>query len=246
LDIPEHCFAPQGDFTHDKLIALANALRRADAITAISPFVRSQLNRLLALPATVIWNPIKGVSPDKRLAGDRPYAFRVLIAGRARDPNKRQTTLGVPALIAAGFEEHEVAVVGGEWPGWGTDLGVVSDAVLNDLYNSVDLVMHPSLNEGLGLSPLEAMVCGAVPVLTYDCSTFGDIQFFPQHWGCYPSVTSLGYRLRALVDNPWLLAAERQHCLECSEGIVEQFGADAVARRIVEVTRKVMSPVSAT
>lgn len=240
LDIPENIMEPMGDFTHEKLVALRASLQSADAITVISPFVRSQLQRLLGLSATVIWNPVKDVSPDQRLNDQRPYPFKVLMAGRVKDPNKRQETIGIPALVMAGYEEHEVAVVGGEWAGWGTNLGVVSDEVLNDLYNSVDIVMQPTLNTGLELPPLEGMICGAVPILCYDMSTFGDIRYYPQYWGCYPSATSVAYRLRALLDNPGLLIAEREHCLTCSESIVAQFGKDAVAQRIVEVARKVM------
>lgn len=238
LDVPENCFQPLGDYTHDDLIRLRDHLARADAITAISPFTRSQLQRLLALAATIVWNPIKDVSPARRLNGDRPYPFRALIAGRARDRNKRIDTIGIPALVMAGFEETEVAVVGGEWPGWGTDLGVVSDTMLNDLYNSVDFVMHPSLNEGLGLSPLEGMVCGAIPILCYDMSTFADLSYYPQYWGCYPSPVSVAYRLRALIDNPGILIAEKEYCIDQSEGIVAQFGKAAVAQRIVDVYRK--------
>lgn len=239
LDVPEHLLPPNGDYTHEKLLALRENLAKADAITAISPFTRSQLHRLLGLSAIVVWNPIKDVTPEKRLSGVRPYPFRVLLAGRCRDRNKRQDTLGVPALIMAGFEESEVAVVGGEWPGWGTNLGIVDDDTLNDLYNSVDYVVHPSLNEGLGLSPIEGMACGAIPILTYDCSTFRDIPFFPQYWGCYPSPTSIAMRLLSLENNPGIKLAEQQHCLESSDGIVDQFGKDAVARRLVEVFKKV-------
>jgi hypothetical protein len=240
LDVPENLMTPSGDYTHSKLLALRDALLRADAITAISPFTRSQLQRLLALSATVIWNPVKDVSPDKRLAGERPYPYKALMAGRLRDPNKRMDMIGIPALIMAGFEEEEVAVIGGEWTGWGTNLGVVSDSTLNDLYNSVDFVIQPTLNTGLELPPLEGMICGAIPILCYDMSTFGDIKYYPQYWGCYPSATSVAYRLRALMDNPGLLVAEKEHCLTSSEGIVAQFGKDAVARRIVDVARKVM------
>lgn len=240
LDVPEHCFPPRGDYEHAKLLALRDGLTRADAITAISPFTRSQLQRLLALQATVIWNPVKDVSPARRLAGERPYPYRVLMAGRTRDANKRQDTIGIPALIMAGFEEREVAVVGGEWPGWGTDLGIVSDEVLNDLYNSVDFVMQPTLNTGLELPPLEGMACGAIPILCYDMSTFNDIRFYPQYWGCHPSAVSVAYRLRALIDNPGIAIAEKEHCLTSSDHILAQFGKDAVAQRIVEVCRKLL------
>lgn len=239
LDIPEHCFPPMGDYGSDKLAALQDRLRRADAVVAISPFTRSQLQRLLGFGAYVIWNPIKDVSPDIRLSGARPFPYRVLIGGRTNDPNKRIRSLAIPALITAGFTEEEVAIVGGEWPGWGTNLGMVSDETLNQLLNSVDIVVSTTLNAGLELGPLEGMICGAVPVMCYDMSTFRDLSY-PQHWGCYPSVASLAYRLRTLTDYPYVLEAERQYCLNMSEVLREQYNKDAVARRILDVYFKTL------
>lgn len=241
LDIPEHCFPPQGDYTYDKLTTLRRHLTQADAVTAISPFTRGQLQRLLGVGSYLIWNPCKDVSPDKRLNGERPYPYRVLISGRAGDPNKRVRSLAVPALIAAGFEEHEVAVVGGEWVGWGTDLGMVSDDVLNDLLNSVDITMHTTQLTGLELGPIESLICGAVPIMCYDMSTFKDLSY-PPHWGCHPSVASIGYRLRSLVDNPAYLTAERSHCLQMGEHLREDLSGRAVAQRILDVYRRIITP----
>lgn len=240
LDIPEMLFAPLGDYTHEKLLHLRDCLNKADAVTSISPFVQNQLHRLLAIQSTVIWQPVKDVSPTKRLAGEKPFPYRVLMAGRCRDKNKRIGSIGIPSLIMAGFGPEEVAICGGEYPGWGVDLGIVSDEVLNDLYNSVDFVMHPSLNEGLGLVPLEGMICGATPILTYDTSTFSDIAHFPQYWGCYPSPTSVAYRLRALMDNPGMVMAEREYCLMRGPLIEEQFGKETIAENIVDVYRKLV------
>lgn len=241
LDVAEHCAPPQGDYTPDKLIQLQSNLRSADAITAISPFTGSQLQRLLGLAAYIVYNPVKDVSPNRRLAGERPYPFRVLIGGRTNDPNKRVRSLAIPALIAAGYTEHEVAVVGGEWPGWGTNLGVVSDAVLNDLLNSVDITMNTTALAGLELGPLESMICGAVPILCYDMSTFADLGCYPQHWGCYPSVSSLAYRLRVLMDNPEVLAADKRHCLGLSDQLRHDLSGTAVARRILDVYRRTLA-----
>lgn len=251
LDVPEHLMPSLADhpgwppdhrdYTHDKLVSLQQHLLRADAITAISPFTRAQLQRLLGLGSYLIWNPIKPVSPDKRLAGECPYPYRVLISGRAGDPNKRVRSLAVPALIAAGFAETEVAVVGGEWVGWGTNLGVVSDEMLNDLLNSVDLTMHTTQLTGLELGPIESIVCGAVPILCYDMSTFRDLPY-PQHWGCHPSVASIACRLRSLVDHPEVLQAEREHCLHLSEGLREDLSGRAVAQRILGVYHRLVNP----
>lgn len=246
LDLAEHCAPPYGDYTPDKLVQLQSNLRRADAVTAISPFTRSQLQRLLGLGAYIIYNPVKDVSPDIRLAGERPYPYRVLIGGRTGDRNKRVGSLAIPALIAAGYTEQEVAVVGGEWPGWGTNMGVVSDAVLNDLLNSVDITMNTVALTGLELLPLESCICGAVPILCYDMSTFGDLGCYPQHWGCYPSVASIAYRLRVLMDNPEVLAADREHCLALSDQLRQDLSGAAVARRILDVYKRTLQSIPST
>ncbi len=241
LDIPEHCMPPNGDYVLDKLFALKERLGYADAITAISHFTQSQLHRYLNLGSYLVGNPIKDVTLARRLAGERPYPYRVLMAGRTNDPNKRIRTIGIGACLMAGLNEDEVAVVGGEYPGWGTNLGVVSDDQLNDLYNSVDFVMQPTLNTGLELPPLEGMVCGAVPLICYDLSTFPEMPY-PRFWGCYPSATAVAYRLRNLMGNPELLAADRAYCLEEGEGIQERFGKHAVAARIVAIYQKLVAP----
>jgi len=240
LDIPEQLIPPAGDYTLDKLHTMLKRLEQADIVTAISPFVQSQLLRYTNSRSHVIWNPIKDVSPAKRLNGDRPYPqFRALMAGRCRDRNKRFDSIGIPALIMAGFEEREVAVVGGEYPGWGTDLGIVSDATLNDLYNSVDFVIQPTALAGLELAPLEGMICGALPIICYDMSTFGDLPY-PRHWGCYPSATSVAFRLRMLSDNPVIMEHDRQYAIEAGRGLSETLSKNAVAARIIELYRKMV------
>ncbi len=237
LDVPFQLVPPNGDYTFEKLFELGNQLRQADAVTSISFFTQSQLHQYLGLASTVISNPIKNVTPNKRLEGIKPYPYRALLVGRVNDPNKRIRTIGIPALLMAGFTESEVAVVGGEYPGWGTNLGVVSDEVLNDLYNSVDFVIQPTLLTGLELPICESMVCGAIPLVTFDLSTFSEFPL-PRAWGCFPSPAGVAYRLRTLVEDPNLLESDRQHCLSVSEGIAEHFSGAAVARRIIELYTK--------
>ncbi len=239
LDIAEHLLGAGLDHTH--LAALRDNLLKADAVTSISPFTQSQLMRYLNIGSYCVWNPVKTVSPAKRLAGERPYPYRVLISGRTMDPNKRIRTLAIPALVMCGLEEREVAVIGGEWPGWGTNLGVVSDEKLNDLLNSVDLVMGTTLCGGLELGPIEAAICGAIPILTWDTSTFHDLRW-PQHWGCYPSPAAIAYRIRTLLSNPSILAADREHALTMGEHFSEDLSGASVARRILEVYKRTLSP----
>lgn len=52
--------------------------------------------------------------------------------------------------------------------------GFVDDEDLPALYSQADLFVYPSLYEGFGLPPLEAMVCGT-PVLTSNCSSLPEV-----------------------------------------------------------------------
>lgn len=234
LDLPEISYPTFKPFD------LLPRLRRADAVVAISLYVQSQLARLLSRASTFIGQPIKDITPDKRLAGQCPFPqYRVLMSGRLRDPGKR-AEMAIQGLLMAGFEEKEVAVVGGEWPSWGTDLGIVSDSVLNDLYNSVDFVMQTSVFEGLGLPGLEAMAAGAVPIICHDLPTAHE--FYPPHWMCFPHPHSVAYRLRALATNPDWLAAEKAISLGRGADVRKLLSGAAVAGRILDVYRSLIKP----
>lgn len=53
-------------------------------------------------------------------------------------------------------------------------LGYVPDSKLPALYNAADLFVYPSLYEGFGLPPLEAMACGT-PVITSNTSSLPEV-----------------------------------------------------------------------
>lgn len=235
LDLPEHSptFEPG---------SLWPRLSQADSITAISPFVVSQVQRVFSRNAELVWNPAKPITCDERGAGKRAYPYRVLLVGRLRDPGKR-AVLAIQSLIRAGFNENEVAVVGGEYPSWGTDLGVVSDEVLNSLYNSVDFVMVLSQMEGLCLPACEAMMGGALPILAHDLTTFHDLGF-PQRWGCYPSSYSVAHRLITLCNDRALYSEERGIAERIGDQMREALSGRAVAGRILEVYQRLVTPTS--
>jgi len=52
--------------------------------------------------------------------------------------------------------------------------GYVPDDDLVALYNAADLFVYPSIYEGFGLPPLEAMACGT-PVITSDTSSLPEV-----------------------------------------------------------------------
>ncbi len=52
--------------------------------------------------------------------------------------------------------------------------GYVPEEDLPAIYNAADLFVYPSLYEGFGLPPLEAMACGT-PVITSNTSSFPEV-----------------------------------------------------------------------
>lgn len=52
--------------------------------------------------------------------------------------------------------------------------GYVSESELAEIYNAVDLFVFPSLYEGFGMPPLEAMTCGT-PVITSNTSSLPEV-----------------------------------------------------------------------
>jgi glycosyltransferase involved in cell wall biosynthesis len=54
-------------------------------------------------------------------------------------------------------------------------LGPVEDADLPDLYCAADVLVAPSLHEGFGLTPLEAMACGTPPVIAADAGALEEV-----------------------------------------------------------------------
>ncbi len=52
--------------------------------------------------------------------------------------------------------------------------GYVSETELAEIYNAVDLFVFPSLYEGFGIPPLEAMACGT-PVITSNTSSLPEV-----------------------------------------------------------------------
>jgi len=163
LDLCPHCVE------HPQIVeTLSRDLKYASKVTTISKTVATELKQLCNIDAEVIYYPMKPVEFGKYT---RKYPFKVMLVGRLGDANKRAGA-AISALIKAGYEEHEVAIVGPEYLGYGVKLGVVSDEMLNDLYNSVDFVMMTSKNEGIGLPAIEAATAGAIPIVLPDLSTF--------------------------------------------------------------------------
>ncbi|NMB90815.1 MAG: glycosyltransferase family 4 protein, partial [Chloroflexi bacterium] len=103
-------------------------------------------------------NLLRLLAAYRRLRAWSP-GWRLVIVG-AR--NYRQSIPVVAAIQDLGLEE------------WVQFTGFVEEEDLPALYNGADLFVFPSLYEGFGLPPLEAMACG-VPVVTSNVSSLPEV-----------------------------------------------------------------------
>ena len=151
--------------------AMTHTMRRSDALIADSSFTAERIRARFGRDATVV--PLAapaGLTPPSsdaidavRNAYSLPRRF-VLFVGTV-EPRKDVMPLaaacrdlGVPLVMAG---RRNVAP-----PEGAIHLGYVPGADLAALYGASTVVGYPSVYEGFGLPPLEAMVCGT-PVVAY-------------------------------------------------------------------------------
>ncbi|MBI5032963.1 MAG: glycosyltransferase family 4 protein [Chloroflexi bacterium] len=175
-------------------------LRRADAIIAVSECSKRDAIRLYNVPAekiTVIpegiHQTLQPVNDSNRLAEIRAHYSKhqpYILFVSTIEPRKNIAALvdAVKILRAQGFP-HRLLIAGRK--GWlyqstfdhvkqaGMDseidfLDYVPDADLPALYSACDAFVFPSLYEGFGLPPLEAMACGA-PVICSNTSSLPEV-----------------------------------------------------------------------
>jgi glycosyltransferase involved in cell wall biosynthesis len=173
--------------------AVPRSVERADHILADSHATRRDLITLMGVPPDKVTTLHLGVSsrfsPDaasgermhlnkKYDLGSCPY---VLAVGTVQPrKNIRRLIEAMDALVAT----HEVALALAGQPAWLSDpileaagareyvhvLGFVADEDLPALYRQAEVFTFPSLYEGFGLPPLEAMACGT-PIVASNASS---------------------------------------------------------------------------
>jgi len=220
LDIPWH-------FTNiNKIIEIwKNFLIQADAVTTISLKVKKDLSQLLDKKIYVIYNPIKDVYYDENVKKNNMFLY----VGRANDPIKR-IGLVRESLTKIPDGLKSIKICGSENPGFGNYLGVVSDQELNKLYNSSKYVYLPSKAEGIGLTMIEAMICGAVPITCSDNLTAKE--FSPKNFICEPKAQSIADKINELNKE---YTINRNLALEYGKKYKVQFDKKNIAENIINI-----------
>lgn len=178
---------------------LSNSVRKAGRIIAISEFTRQSLANYFpsAGSKTTVIHPgvdkpvvhetdaartapvlVAGVAEFRRRSGIEKY---LLCVGNKKPHKNFSFVKRVFDEIAGEFPSLSLVMVGKRFPGWNSptggrvfDLENVSDGELDDWYAGAEILLHPSLAEGFGLPPLEAMRAG-VPAIVSDRGSLPEI-----------------------------------------------------------------------
>ena len=125
---------------------------------------------------------------------------------------------------------ENIKICGTEDPGFGNYLGVVPDLELNKLYNSSKYVYLTSKSEGLGLTMIEAMICGSLPITCTDNETAKE--FLPEDFICEPNSQSIVNKIDKLNKE---YDAKRKLALEYGKKYKIQFDKINIAKNILKV-----------
>jgi glycosyltransferase involved in cell wall biosynthesis len=180
-------------------VMMPRFLQAADAVIAVSEHTKRDALRAYNLDEAKVRVIYEGVNPRFRPAPPEAVAVirrkyglpeRFILSVGTIEPRKNlETALAAYRALKEGGAAHKLVIVGKK--GWlyrgffrrlreeGLEgevvfPGFVPDDDLPALYGGADLFLFPSLYEGFGLPPLEAMACGA-PVVCSDVSSLPEV-----------------------------------------------------------------------
>jgi glycosyltransferase involved in cell wall biosynthesis len=236
-------------------------MKRAAAIVADSEQTKRDLVAFLEIPPeriTVIApglnqpfspNPERGAETRRRLKlGDGPLVLHI---GRTFYKNISGVLRVVAALRAQGVPAKLVrtgkSLAGAEGAlaarlGLGeavVELGGVSDDQLPALYNAVDLLLFPSLYEGFGWPPLEAMASGT-PVVCSRGGSLGDVVGDAALTSDPENIEALTWHAASVLTD----ASLRRSLVERGLAHVQQFSWERTAAQLIDVYNGVLAKVA--
>jgi len=163
LDLPHLFSGPERAFRRRYYEGTA---RRADAVITISEFARQRMVELLGIPGDRIRVAHLGVDADQFVPNSGARDDFVLYPARGWKHKNHARLIQAMAAVRSARPELRLVLTGGgleslgDLPDWVDVRGLVSEAELRELYRRAAVLAFPSLYEGFGLPPLEAMASG--------------------------------------------------------------------------------------
>ena len=163
LDLP-HLFTPAERayrrFFYD------GAMKKADAIITISGFAKERMVERLGIDPDVIHVAHLGVDADKFSPHLGPREKFLLYPARGWPHKNHHRLIQAVEIVRRHDPELRLVLTGGGLdvlgvlPEWVERRGLVPEKELRTLYRTAGAMVFPSLYEGFGLPPLEAMASG--------------------------------------------------------------------------------------
>lgn len=187
----------------------------ADHILCISQFTANELIRFFPFVQKKLTITYLGVDSEyfaqsltstEDLPPGLEKKFILTIGGT--EPRKN-TKVVMDLFLSHPFEGYQLAIIGSEWNGkkftleeksspWIHCLGKVTEKQLLALYQHASIFIFPSIYEGFGLPPLEAMSCG-VPVVAAAATCLPEILGDAAAWFDPQSSESLASAIRRIL-----------------------------------------------
>ena len=156
------------------------AARRADAVITISEFAKQRMVELLGLAPEKIHVAHLAVDPAEFIPNPGPRDDFVLYPARGWPHKNHARLIEAMAIVRARVPGLRLVLTGGgldglgALPDWVDRKGLVSYDELKVLYRSAAVLAFPSLYEGFGLPPLEAMASGC-PVAASNAGSIPEV-----------------------------------------------------------------------
>jgi glycosyltransferase involved in cell wall biosynthesis len=164
--------------------ALYALLRRGPArFATVSSFSAQEISRCFGIDRArirIIHNAVEHlaqVTPDPAVIGRfglKPHGYVLAVGGRSRRKNLKavedalRLVEGPPPLVLVGETDRRVFAGDGTDPALRRtiEVGRISDGEMKALFQNALCLVFPSLYEGFGLPPLEAMICGCPAIVS--------------------------------------------------------------------------------
>jgi glycosyltransferase involved in cell wall biosynthesis len=161
-----------------RALAWHRSLRGATRVIVLSAFVRARAIERLGLDPERLRVVPSGVDHDRFAPGGEPREPFLLYPARAWPHKNHARLLEAFALLRRAHPDLRLVLTGGGEPGRlpvGVEArGRVADDELARLYRTASALVFPSLYEGFGQPPLEAMACGC-PVACSDAGALPEV-----------------------------------------------------------------------
>lgn len=205
---------------------LGRLLSRRSNLVTVSDFSRGELSTLLGVPANQIGvvpnavDHVLGVEPDVSVLERFELNSRAFFLFVGSPANNKNLANAIRAFVALGRPDVALVMVGGAASTFARSLlgdlpknvistGRLTDEEIQALYRKAAALVFPSIYEGFGIPPLEAMalgcpvIAGDIPVVREVCRD-AVVYFDPRN------VASIIAVMREIVDGTTDIAALRE------------------------------------